>query len=445
MSTVLRFCNPRVLLAAALLSTSLAGCDLFDKKGPPLPGERFAVFNERRDVEPDNEMANVPVVLPAPVVNDAWPQSGGFADYAMQHLDVAAQPQVAWSADIGAGSSSDRILTTPPVIAEGKVFVKDAQSTVSAFRADTGERLWSVTLKPEEARDEGEFGGGLTWYGGRLFVTTGFSGVFALDPNSGNEIWRSKESAPVRGAPLAFADRVFAITLDGKLHALAAVDGADLWSFTSLQEVSGYVDGTSPAGYGDYIVAPFRSGELVAFHPSNNRSIWNESLVGRNVEARAFGNLADIRGRPVIDRGQVFAMGSAGQITAIDLASGQRRWERNFGGNQTPWVAGRFLFAITSNDDVVALERSSGKVKWSTPLTQYFDEKRQKPILWGGPVLAGDRLLITGMTGDLLVLSPYTGEVMGKISLGAPTRLAPVIANRTIYILTDSGRLIALR
>ena len=445
MSTVLRFCHPRVLLAVTLLSVSLTGCSLFDKKGPPLPGERIAVFNERREVEPDKDMANMPVVLPAPVVNDAWPQSGGFADYAMQHLEIAAQPQIVWTADIGAGTTSDRILTTPPVIADGKVFVKDAQSTVSAFRADTGERLWSVTLKPEKARDEGEFGGGLTWYGGRLFVTTGFASVFALDPNTGSEIWRSHESAPIRGAPLAFADRVFAITLDGKLHALAAVDGADLWSFTSLQEVSGYVDGPSPAGFGDYVVAPFRSGELVAFHPANNRSIWNESLVGRGAEARAFGNLADIRGRPVIDRGQVFAMGSAGQITSIDLASGQRRWERNFGGNQTPWVAGRFLFTITSNADVVAMDRDSGKVKWVTPLTQYLDEKRQKLVLWGGPVLAGDRLLVTGTTGDLLALSPYTGDVIGKISLGAPARLAPVIANRTIYVLTDSGRLVALR
>ena len=445
MSTVLRFCHPRVLFAVTILCASVTGCSLFDKKGPPLPGERIAVFNERREVEPDSDMANVPVVLPAPVVNDAWPQSGGFADYAMQHLQIGAQPQIAWTADVGAGTTSDRILTTPPVIADGKVFVKDAQSTVSAFRADTGERLWSVTLKPEKARDEGEFGGGLTWYGGRLFVTTGFASVFALDPNTGSEIWRSQESAPIRGAPLAFADRVFAITLDGKLHALAAVDGADLWSFTSLQEVSGYVDGPSPAGFGDYGIAPFRSGELVAFHPANNRSIWNESLVGRGAEARAFGNLADIRGRPVIDRGQVFAMGSAGQITSIDLASGQRRWERNFGGNQTPWVAGRFLFAITSNADVVAMDRDSGKVKWVTPLTQYLDEKRQKLVLWGGPVLAGDRLLVTGTTGDLLALSPYTGDVIGKVSLGAPARLAPVIANQTIYILTDSGRLVALR
>jgi outer membrane protein assembly factor BamB len=60
-------------------------------------------------------------------------------------------------------------------------------------------------------------------------------------------------------------------------------------------------------------------------------------------------------------------------------------------------------------------------------------------------VLAGDRLLISGTLGELLAVSPFTGEVLGKMDLREPARLGPVIANRTIYVLTDSGRLIALR
>jgi outer membrane protein assembly factor BamB len=445
MPTVLRSIDPRVVIAALLIAASLSGCTLFDKKKQPIPGERIAVFADRSEVEPDKDAAGVPVVLPGPVVNPSWPQSGGFADYAMQHLDVSVQPKVVWSADIGAGTSSDRVLTTPPVVAEGKVFVKDAESTVSAYNADTGERLWSVTLKPEFERDADEFGGGIAWYQGRLFVTTGFAEVFSLDPATGAEVWHSKVSAPVRGAPLVLADRVFSVSIDNKLQALAAVDGAVLWTYTGIQEVAGYVGGNSPAGAGDYIVAPFSSGELVGLHPASNRAVWNESLVGNQRESRAFGNIADIRGRPVIDSGVVYAMGTAGQLTAIDLRSGQRRWERNIGGSQTPWVAGRFLFIVTGNADVAALNAADGKVKWVTPLTQYFDEKRQKPILWGGPVLAGDRLLVGGTTGDLLVLSPYTGDVMGKVAIGSPIRLAPVVANRTIYVLTESGRLIALR
>lgn len=442
----------RALAVASVLMVSLTGCDslsgvmdIFGSSKTPLPGERVSVFGERGELEPDKDMAGVPVVLPAPAVNDSWPQSGGFANYAMQHVAIGDSPQIIWTADVGAGSSSSRILTTPPVVADGKVFAKDAQSTVSAFDAETGKLIWRVTLEPEKARDADEFGGGLAYYGGRLFVTTGFANVFSLDAADGKEIWNSSVSAPVRGAPLVFSDRVFTIGIDNRLQALAAVDGSDLWQYSALQEVAGYVGGTSPAGSGEYVVAPFTSGELVGLRLDNGRPLWNESLIGSRSEIRAFGNLADIRGRPVIDRGVVLAMGSAGQLAAVDLRSGQRLWERGIGGNQTPWAAGRFLFVITANADIAALTRDEGKVKWVTPLTQFADDKRLKPVLWGGPVLAGDRLLVSSSLGDLLAISPYTGEILGKIDVRDPVRLAPVIANRTIYVLTDSGRLIALR
>jgi outer membrane protein assembly factor BamB len=435
----------RVLLAALLLALSLSGCDWFDKKKTPLPGERIAVMSDRKDIEPDKDAASIQVVLPGPVVNDSWPQSGGFANYAMQHLAVGDSPQIIWTADVGAGSSSSRILTTPPVVADGKVFAKDAESTVTAYNADTGQRIWSVTLKPEKARDADEFGGGLAYYGGRLFVTTGFAVVFSLDAADGKEVWSSAVSAPVRGAPLVFGDRVFVISIDNKLAALAAVDGSDLWQYSGLTESAGYVGGNSPAGSSDFIVAPFSSGELVGLRIDNGRPVWNETMIGSRGEVRAFGNLSDIRGRPVIDRGVVLAMGTAGQLAAVELNSGQRLWERGIGGNTTPWVAGRFAFVTTGSADVAAISRDKGKIKWVTPLTQYQDEKRRKPVLWSGPVLAGDRLLVAGTLGDLLALSPYTGEVIGKIDVRDPVRLGPVIANRTIYVLTDTGRLIALR
>src|SRR4029453_16232119 len=171
MQNVLRVAaSSRIGLAGLLLVASLSGCDTagdwFSKRKPPLGGERLPVFSERSELEPDKDLASVPVVLPAPAVNDSWPQSGGFANYPMHNLAVSASPQIIWTADVGSGSTSSRILTTPPVVAEGKVFAKDAQGTVSAFNADTGQLLWRVTLKPEKARDGDEFGGGLAYYGG---------------------------------------------------------------------------------------------------------------------------------------------------------------------------------------------------------------------------------------------------------------------------------------
>ena len=302
----------------------------------------------------------------------------------MQHLAIGDSPQVLWTADVGSGSSSSRILTAPPVVADGKVFAKDAESTVSAFDADTGQRIWSVTLKPEKARDTNEFGGGLAYYGGKLFVTTGFADVFCLDPNDGNggleldgERADPRRAAGVRRPRLRHLDRQQAACHGGgrRLGPVELLGPAGGRGLCRRQQ---------PGRLGDVIVAPVQLGRAgraarsrTAARCGTNR--WS----ARAAKSRAFGNLADIRGRPVIDRGLVLAMGTAGTLAAIDLRSGQRQWERNIGGNQTPWVAGRFVFVVTGAADVAALERDTGKVKWVTPLTQYQDEKRRKPDVCG--------------------------------------------------------------
>src|ERR1700738_135731 len=107
----------RIVVTAVLLVLSLSGCAAFEEKKHRPEGERVSVFAGRGELEPDKDTQNLTVTLPAPVVNDSWPQSGGFANYAMQHLAVGASPQVVWTANIGKGSTSSRILTTPPVVA----------------------------------------------------------------------------------------------------------------------------------------------------------------------------------------------------------------------------------------------------------------------------------------------------------------------------------------
>ena len=156
--------------------------------------------------------------------------------------------------------------------------------------------------------------------------------------------------------------------------------------------------------------------------------------------------LSDINGQPVIDRGWVFAIGHAGQMSAIDLVSGNRLWDQSVGGVQTPWVAGEFLYVLTSDTEIVCLSRRDGRIRWVTPLPRFEDAAdREGVIEWLGPVLASDRLIVTSSSGEALAISPYTGRIMGRIRLPGGAVAAPVLAKGTLYILTDDADLLALR
>ncbi|MBV9523456.1 MAG: PQQ-binding-like beta-propeller repeat protein [Alphaproteobacteria bacterium] len=431
-----------------LPAMALGGCSLFDGLlGPPhkdpLPGERISVLSLDRRLEPDPELSQLVIRLPRPVVNKEWPEAGGYPNHAMQHLALGDNIKTEWTTSVGDGSSRYGRILAAPIAGGDRVFTMDAGSTVSAFDRRTGKRIWEVDVAPEDAGRA--YGGGLAYAAGRVFVGTGYAQVLALDAATGKEIWRHGVAAPLRSAPTVADGRVFAVTVDNQLEAIAAEDGHQLWTHTGTPETAGLLGGASPAVEGDVVVVAYSSGELFALRVENGRQLWSDNLaLTRRTDA--ISALADIRGRPVIDRGSVYAISHSGRMVAIDLRSGERSWEQDIGGTETPWVAGDFIYLVTNENELVCLTRRDGRIRWVAELPRYENpEKKKGAMTWAGPVLAGDRLVIVASNGETLSYSPYTGEPLGRVELPEGAFVTPILADQTLYFLTDEADLIAMR
>jgi outer membrane protein assembly factor BamB len=427
---------------------ALAACDSLDflggSDGTPLPGERISVLAGQNQIEPSSRVADLAIRLPRPLINDDWPQQGGFANHAMHHLALGDVPRESWSSSFGSGSDDDEPILSGPVIANGLVFTMDSEAVVSARQVEDGRVAWRQDIEPA-SEDDGNWGGGVAYDLGKVFAGTGFAQVVALDARTGQELWRTAVSGPMRSAPTAFGGKVYAITKDNQLFALDAETGEVDWTHTGIEETAGLIGSASPAVDGDIVIVPYSSGEIFALRAQNGQQLWSDNLAAiRRVDAVSA--LADIRGRPVVDRGRVYAISHSGRMVAIDLASGRRVWETEVGGVNQPWVAGRFIFVVTTEGDVVALVAENGLVRWVTPLGRYEDpEDREDLVNWFGPILVGDRLIVTGSQGVAVALSPYTGEIIGMLDMPDDVSLPPVVASETLYFQTDGARILAYR
>lgn len=433
------------LVFASLL---LTGCDantwLGDNEEPPLPGTRIAVMLEDGVIEPDPRLADLDLRLPPPYANEAWPQAGGYSDHSMHHVMLPETLERAWEVDYGAGSSGRQKVLSAPIVAEGRLYTKDAEFRVRAFDANTGAFIWEYDPSvPEE--DEDAFGGGIAYHKGRVFLSTGFAQVIAIRASDGVELWRATASAPIRAAPTIADSAALVITVDNQTIAYDPETGERLWTHTGFSETAGLLGGASPAIDGPLAVAPYSSGELFGLRLTSGRVAWSDSLTSVR-RADALSSLADIRGLPVIDRGLVVAVSHAGRTIALDSRSGARVWDLRVGGSQSPWVAGEFIYMLSIEGNLLAVTRRGGRVKWVSSLPVWIDPiERQGAIAWVGPVLAGDRLIVANSLGLMVTVSPYTGEALGQIDLGDPIKTAPIVANGILYVQTDDGRLIAFR
>lgn len=434
----------RRLALVVVASLGLAACSswLGENAAPPLPGKRISVLSREKTLEP--EVKELEIKLPPPEPNEDWPQAGGYANHAMHHMEVGDRLERQWRTGIGEGAGKRARLLAQPIVAEGLVFTMDAEANVRAVNAATGRTAWKRDLTPND-EDSTFASGGISYDEGMVFATTGFAQVVALDAKTGAVVWRQSLSGPMRGAPTVRAGRVFVVTVDNQTHCLAAEDGAVMWTHQGTTEGASLLGGSSPAVDGNVVVVPYSSGELFALRIDNGSVLWQDQLTTvRRTDNVA--TLSDIRGRPIIDRGRVYAIGHADMLVAIDLRNGRRLWEREIGSIQSPWVGGDYLFLVTNNNEAMALEAKTGKIQWVTQLRVWEDEEdKEGRIVWAGPVLASDRLIVGSSDGYLVSLSPYTGEVLGKLSISDGVTIQPAIANNTMYFLTNDADLVAYR
>lgn len=462
------FAMALALLAASACSSGPFGAigGLFggdeddDDEDAPAEEDRISILALDEQLKADPRYAGVVVDIPPSYVNVSWPQPGGEADHTLHHVAAPLAFERIWSVDVGDAGGRAR-LTSPPIVVDDRVFVMDAEATISAFSVETGERVWRTELAPEidqrfriqeivrvvRGVDPAEigFGGGVAFDQGKVFVTSGFGFVAALDAVTGEEVWRVDTTAPVRTPPTAFRGNVYLTTITNEFLALNQETGEQIWTFQSFEEKARILSSASPAAAGDLVVAPFSSGEVVAFIADSGRAVWNETLI-QQARLTALASLNDIAGSPVIDRGLVYVVSHGGRLAAIDIRSGQPVWEVSIASMQMPWVAGDFIYVVSVDAEVACISRENGGIIWVSQLRRYKKEKKKKGrITWAGPVLAGDHLVLVSSEGDIAKVSPITGEIAATEEIGEGSVISPVVANETIYVLTEEGRMIAMR
>jgi outer membrane protein assembly factor BamB len=441
------------LAALALIGVSAAGCGTVSKINPfhkadenkvkAAEGERIPLIAFNQKLEVSEALRGQSFYLPDPQPVTGWPQPFGTPDVWIENVAAAKDFRVAWKHGIGESSNRERHLTSPPVGADGKIFVMDAEAHVSAYDASSGARLWSKDMAERTKNDREAFGGGLAFDSGKLFMTSGFRFVAAMDASTGKLLWRTNTDSPIHDAPAVTSGLVMAINVDDDLEAYNSQTGAQDWTYQALTEPARILKASSPVPAGEAVIAPFASGELMALHAANGNAEWSVTL-SRTNRTNAISEIRDIAGRPVVFSGAVFAGSHSGLFASVDLRTGQLRWTLPITTIATPWPAGDVVYVVSMAGEVICASRDNGQVYWITDLNKNVKKKKQR-ALYFGPVLASGRLVVVSDRGKAVALDPKTGAVKSTIDIGGAALMGPIAMNGMLYVVTDKAELVAIR
>ena len=135
-----------------------------------------------------------------------------------------------------------------------------------------------------------------------------------------------------------------------------------------------------------------------------------------------------------IQNGRLFTMGDIGRdqfVIAVSLDKKAVQWKTRIGAawtedqyagaRGTPTADGELIYAIGTEGDLMALESATGKVRWKKSLPGDFSGRMMSGWKWSeSPLVDGDRLVVTpgGVESLLVCLEKATGKEIWRTKAG---------------------------
>jgi outer membrane protein assembly factor BamB len=243
------------------------------------------------------------------------------------------------------GPAVDNRLLGGLTLTNSVVYFGLASGTVYAVNSETGADLWHFPA----GRDV--WGAPLV-AGNTVYVSSLDHFVYALDRETGLLQWQKDLGAAVAGAPSLSGDTLYVGTFANRLVALDAGTGTERWSFTATNWVW-----SGPAIDQGVLYFTDVSGTVFAVNAETHEKIWEVKPGGL------------MRARPVLSGGNLYVGDRNGSLFALDPASGATRpgWPQTMKGQLLvpPVIVGDLvLVAPFSGDNALVAYTSSGAFRW---------------------------------------------------------------------------------
>lgn len=260
--------------------------------------------------------------------------------------------------------------------------------------------------------------------------------LFALDRANGQPRWNVELSSELTGQLLAVSDTVIARTGDGRVHGLGVDDGARKWLYSrNLPPLSLRGSGGVTAFEG-VVYAGFPGGKLVALDARSGAQLW-EATVALPRGATELERVADVMGSPAVDFRQVCAVAYQGRVACFDRASGAPLWARDTSSNSGLAMDVHNVYVTDDKDAITAYDKSSGRAVWRQ------DKLARRQVT--APLALGDWVVVGDGQGYVHVLSSEDGSFVARARVDSAVHSAPADIGPGFAVQTAKGTVVAFR
>ncbi len=273
---------------------------------------------------------------------------------------------------------------------------------------------------------------------GNVYVATREGEVIALSKADGSTRWTFVMASEVL-VPVSASDGLaVARAADGRVTAIDANSGEQIWSATfepPALTITGY---SQPLILNNGVLVGLDDGKLAAMSLDRGQLLWL-SVISYPSGRSEIERLVDVDANILVDDAHIYAVAHQGKLAQVEPARGNLNWSVDFSSTAGMTQSAERLFLTDSDSHVAAVDKSSGEVLWSSD--KLIGRSLTKPVLIGSNAIA-----VADFEGYVHALSRDDGRLIGRVkALGSAARGNPQVQGNTLYLQSEEGGLVAVR
>jgi outer membrane protein assembly factor BamB len=269
-----------------------------------------------------------------------------------------------------------------------------------------------------------------------LIVTDDIAKFYTINIETGSLIWSKNNTVPFN-SEIKIKDNIFYV-VDYKniLRSISIKDGVEIWNFKTEESLTKSNTKISIAIKDKNIYFNNSIGDITAVNLKSGQLVWQLPTQSNNSIKYAF-QLSN--SKLVIHKDSILFSNNKNEFYSIDTTTGLVNWKNEINSNLRPVIIGKFIITISDKGYMYVIDKKNGNIIRINNLHQNYKVKKRKDIFTTGFIVAQNKVYLSNDEGKLIVADLSSGNIINEKKISGNKILQPYVSNNNLFLIKNGS------
>jgi len=269
-----------------------------------------------------------------------------------------------------------------------------------------------------------------------LIVTDDVAKYYAINIDTGELLWTKTNIVPFNSNIKIKDDVFYVVDYKNILRSISIQDGSEIWNLKTEEsltksntKISIVLDKKNiyfNNSIGDVTAVDIKSGQLVWQLPTQNNNISQNAFQLSNSEL-------------VINENTIFFSNNKNEFYSIDTTTGLINWKTEISSDLKPVIIGNLVTTISEKGYLYVVDKKSGNIIRINDLFKDYKDKKRKQIKPTGFFIALNKIYLTNSDGKLIIVNSSEANILNVVKISGGKILQPFINENNLFLISNGS------